>query len=109
SRLSQLLMNQGRPDQAIPVMRDVVAADAGNQEMRIMLALALLQTGDLASTQSEIGALRAMSPERAEVLILLALWQAASGDLAGARQTAREVTRRYPDLRLPAPLDALAR
>lgn len=108
-QLSQFLMNQGRPDQAIPVLRDVVAADAANQEMRITLALALLQTGDLASAATEIGVLRAASPERAEVLVLLALWQVASGDLAAARETATETTRRYPDIRLPPPLDALSR
>lgn len=109
AQLSQFLMNQGRPDQAIPVLRDIVAADAANQETRITLALALLQTGDLASAQSEIGILRAASPERAEVLVLLGFWQVASGDLAGARETAREAKRRYPDLRLPSPLDALSR
>ncbi|BCH30619.1 hypothetical protein MesoLjLc_25490 [Mesorhizobium sp. L-8-10] len=109
AQLSQFLMNQGRADDAIPVLREVVAADAGNQDMRITLALALLQTGDLASAAAEIGVLRAASPERAEVLVLLALWQAASGDLAGARETAKETARRYPGMRLPPPLDALSR
>jgi predicted CXXCH cytochrome family protein len=109
TQLAEVLMSQGRLNEAIPVLRDVVAADPVNQDMRITLAVALLRTGDLALAKSEINVLRAASPNRAEVLLLLALWQVASGDLAGARETVREITQRYPNLRLPPQLDALSR
>lgn len=109
SQLANLLMQQGRVAEAIPVLRDAVSAEPDNQDMRIALALALLRSGDLPAAGAEIDALRAKAPERAEVLMLRGLWQVASGDSYGAAETVRELERRYPNLRLPPGLDALAR
>ncbi|WFU51144.1 tetratricopeptide repeat protein [Sinorhizobium terangae] len=108
SRLAPLLVQQGRQAEAVPVLRDVVKADTGNQDMRILLTLALLQSGDLTATAAELGVLRAATPERAEVLVLQALWELASGDAVGARETVGEIRRRHPELGLPPPLEALS-
>lgn len=62
------MMSRGRYDEAIPVLKDIVAANPADQDARIALAVTLLGTGDLASAALEIGALRASSPDRAEVL-----------------------------------------
>jgi predicted CXXCH cytochrome family protein len=109
SQLANLLLQQGREAEAIPVLRDVVSAGPDNQDMRITLALALLRSGDLPAAGAEIDALRAKAPDRAEVLMLRGLWQVASGDHAGARETVGDLERRYPNLRLPPALDALPR
>ena len=106
---ANLLMRQGREEEAIPVLKGVVSADPANQEPRITLALALLRAGDLAAASAEISALRKAVPDRAEVLILQGLWRVASGDLIGARETVRDIEKRHPGLRLPPPLDALSR
>jgi predicted CXXCH cytochrome family protein len=109
SQLGQLLMQQGRQAEAIPMLKDVLSADPGNQDTRITLALALLRAGDLSAAATEIGVLSGAAPDRAEVLMLHALWQVASKDLIGARETVRVIVQRYPQLSLPPPLDALSR
>ena len=108
-QLSQLLIQQGRFAEAVPVLRDVVDAAPDNLDVRINLAYALLQTGDLNSAGAEIDRLRLASPERSEVLMLHGLRQVASGDLVGARETVRKITQQNPGIQLPPPLDALSR
>lgn len=105
--LAQLLLGQGRLGEAIPVLRTLLAANPGDQDSRINLAFALLQTGDLPAAAVEIERLRAVSADRAEVMILHGLHQFIRGDIAGSRDTAGALKRAYPDLRLPPQLEAL--
>ena len=108
-RLAPLLVQQGRFDAAVPLLKEITAAEPENQEARINLAFALLQARDLDGAGDEIDRLRSINPNRAEVLLLAGLWQVASGDLVGARETVRLIEEQHPSLRLPPPLDALAR
>jgi Flp pilus assembly protein TadD len=47
------MMSRGRHDEAIPVLKDIVAANPADQDARIALAVTLLGTGDLASAALE--------------------------------------------------------
>lgn len=104
-----MLVQQGRFDAAVPLLKEITAAEPENQEARINLAFALLQARDLDGAGDEIDRLRSINPNRAEVLLLAGLWQVASSDLVGARETVRLIEEQHPSLRLPPPLDALAR
>jgi thioredoxin-like negative regulator of GroEL len=106
TQLANLLMQQGRRAEAVPALRQVASADPANQEARIALALALLDSGDLSAAAGEIEFLT-VAPGRAEVLLLRGLLQVAADDLASARETVGEIKKRYPGLRLPPALDAL--
>lgn len=109
SQLAQLLLRQGRQSEAVPVLKNIISAHPSDQDVRITLALALLRTGDLSGAKSEIDLLRTAAPYRAEVLLLQGLLEISSGDPVAARETVREITKRYPGLRLPPQLDALSK
>lgn len=105
--LAQLLLGQGRLGEAIPLLREFVTANPDDQDARINLAFALLQTGDLQAAGAEIGRLRSANGNRAEVMILHGLYQLAKGDVVGSRDTVRSLKSLHPDLRLPPQLEAL--
>ncbi|WP_198174317.1 tetratricopeptide repeat protein [Mesorhizobium xinjiangense] len=107
--LAQSLMQEGRTAEAVPLFKDAVAADPANLETRISLAYALLQSGDVAAAGAEIDLLRARAADTPLVMVLHGLYQVASGDIAGARETVRTLTARHPTMRLPPQLEALSR
>jgi len=109
AQLVQLLLRQGRQSEAIPILKDIISANPSDEDVRITLALALLRTNDLSGAEAEIDLLRATAPYRAEVLLLRGLLQVSTGDFAAAKETVKEIKSRYPNLRLPPPLEELSR
>jgi predicted CXXCH cytochrome family protein len=105
--LAGLLLQQDRAKEAIPLLQQVITAEPTRSDYRIALAAALLREGALSDAGVEIQSLLALSPHDADVLTLHGLQQLRSGDLAGARETVRDFSQRYPDAALPPELQIL--
>ena len=106
--LAQLLIQQGRLPEAGAALSSALSANPGHHGVQVALALVLLRQNELAGAKAQIDALLAAAPQQAEGLMLLGLWQVASGDAIAARETVREIQRLYPGVQLPGPLQALA-
>ena len=55
SELVGSLLAQGRPGEAIPILREILVSEPDNRDSRVTLAVLLLQSGDLAAAEREIG------------------------------------------------------
>ena len=82
--LAIVLMRQGRSDEAVDKLREVLAAHPGHKEIRLNLAQALARTGDLAGSEKIYRELVSEAPERLEFHQDLAICLSHAGDSEGA-------------------------
>lgn len=71
-KLGRTLVSAGRASEAIPVLRQAVAAAPGNPDLRAALGQALAQTGQFADASSEFRQLLALVPDHPDAARLLA-------------------------------------
>jgi len=82
--LATVLMLQGRAEEAVAKLREVLAIHPGHKEIRLNLAQALARTGDLAESEKMYRELVAEAPEHLEFHQDLAICLGQSGNYAGA-------------------------
>ena len=82
--LATVLMRQGRVDEAVAKLHEVLAAHPGHKEIRLNLAQALARSGDLAGSEKIYRELVSEAPEHLEFHQDLAICLSQSGDLEGA-------------------------
>lgn len=90
-------LGEGRFDLAASAARALCARFPRDAQVRRLLGLALLQTGDAASARSELEQARALQPNSFEILANLASAEAAAGGLDQAQATLAAALRLAPD------------
>jgi tetratricopeptide (TPR) repeat protein len=85
------LFQQGRRDQAINELRELVRKDPGDVAMRTRLIAALLETGRLAEAGKALAAALAANPRDTEALSQRGALRLAAGNLTEAQQDLEQV------------------
>lgn len=91
------LLGRGGHKRAIPILREVLAADPGNPRFKMDLATALLQNGDISESQQLLMELTKNHPKDARFRFLLGKAYLAGGQTDEALAAFKEVLELEPD------------
>ena len=92
------MSQKGRGDEAVAVLRRLIAAQPAYGPGRLNLGTALMQQGQLAEAAAELRALQALEPANAEAAYNLGLALKQQDDFAGAETELRKAARLDPTL-----------